>query len=184
MAYIMVFLSSLFMVGSVYAASVPATAISSLTTAMNERMVDMKDVAAYKAANHLPVEDLVREKKVLSLAQAEAEEAGLDPHSVLPFIQAQMDVAKAIQYRYFADWLSQPDMGDKPKSFDRVRDSISAQDKQILSAISQRLLAGGFSEEDKSEIMILLHAPQLTEVDKARLVQGLSGIRRVKQAEG
>jgi chorismate mutase len=75
-------------------------------------------------------------------------------------------------------------MGDKPKSLDKVRDSISAQDKQILSAISQRLLAGGFSEEDKSEIMILLHAPQLTEVDKARLVQGLSGIRRVKQAEG
>ena len=30
---------------------------------------------------------------------------GLEPASVRPFIAAQMDAAKAIQYRYRADWL-------------------------------------------------------------------------------
>jgi chorismate mutase len=180
MAYIIIFLSSLFMVGSVFAASVSAVAISSLSTAMNDRMIEMKNVAAFKAAHHLPVEDLERENKVVSLAQDEAADAGLDPHSVLPFIKAQMDVAKAIQYRYFADWLSHPDADEKPESLDKIRANISAQDKKIVNNISQRLMVGEFNEEDKSELLILLQAPHLTESDKDSLIRGLSTIKRMK----
>nr|WP_129955383.1 chorismate mutase [Rahnella sp. RFA10(1/100)] len=181
MAYIVVFLSSLFMVGSVFAASVSTVAISSLTSAMNQRMLDMKDVADYKAAHHLPVEDMIREQSVLTRTREEAEESGLDGSSIQPFIQAQMDVAKAIQYRYFAQWLSQPpDRTGTQRSLDDVRASISLQDKKILEAISQKLLAGGFRESDESEIFSLLQAPHLTDADKKMLIGSLVHIRRIK----
>ncbi len=61
--------------------------------------------------NHLAIEDLAQEAKVLSNTMLEAEKLGLDGDSVKLFVQAQMDVAKAIQYRYRADWLSQPEKG-------------------------------------------------------------------------
>lgn len=179
MTYIAVFLSSLFMVGSVFAATVPTGAITTLTTAMNLRMLDMRDVAGYKSYNHTPVEDLAREQSVLLITQREAESEGLDPESVKPFIQAQMDVAKAIQYRYFAQWLSLPAPVGKQRSLDEVRASISSQDRKILNAISQRLLAGSFSSEDYSEIFLLLQAPHLTDAEKTHLIKSLSLIRRV-----
>jgi chorismate mutase len=70
---------------------------------MNERLSYMKDVAGYKAEQHLPIEDLVQEKKVLDQSLAEAESFGLSSETVKPFIVTQMNVAKAIQYRYRAD---------------------------------------------------------------------------------
>lgn len=73
---------------------------------VNQRLSLMKDVAGYKAQQHLPIEDLAQEAKVLASAQAEAGRLGLEPASVRPFIAAQMDAAKAIQYRYRADWLA------------------------------------------------------------------------------
>lgn len=182
MPYILLLITSLMMAGSVFAASSTASAMSSLTAAMNQRMLDMKEVASYKATHHLPVEDRVREEKVLSLAQKQAEEAQLDPASVMPFIQAQMDVAKAIQYRYVADWLSQPGSATPSRSLEEVRTSISVQDKRILEAIAQRLLAGGFSGEDRAVIATLLHAPHLTDADKARLTDALVLIRRSSKA--
>ncbi|WP_213990092.1 chorismate mutase [Sodalis sp. dw_96] len=173
MRQIVLLLSSLFLAGSVFAGPVLANSILSLSSALNERMLIMKDVAGYKAEHHLPVEDLVREQKVVSLAQEEAKDTGLDPHSVVPFIQAQMDVAKAIQYRYLADWLSSPEQNWRPKHLDDVRKTISDQDRVILSSISQRLRAGSFSEKDKLEISSLLNAPNLSDTDKSHLVNAL-----------
>ncbi len=73
---------------------------------VNERLSYMKDVAGYKAEQHLPIEDLAQEKKVLDQSISEAESFGLNSETVKPFIVTQMNVAKAIQYRYRADWLS------------------------------------------------------------------------------
>src|SRR5471030_1193192 len=120
MRYIVLFLSSLFMVESVFTNAVAAVSLPSLSSAMNQRLLVMKDVAGYKAEHHLPVEDLVREQKVMSLAREEATAAGLEPQSVVPFIQAQMDVAKAIQYRYLADWLSRPEKTGGPETWMRL----------------------------------------------------------------
>ncbi len=175
---IVLLLSSLFLAGAVFAGPVLANPILPLSSALNERMLIMKDVAGYKAEHHLPVEDLVREQKVVALAQEEARDTGLDPQSVVPFIQAQMDVAKAIQYRYLADWLSSPEQNWRPKNLDDVRKAISDHDKVILNSIGQRLLVGRFSEQDKSEIFGLLNAPNLSDADKSHLVNALSLIKR------
>jgi len=172
---IMLFLSLFCVASSAFASPDPAT---SLATVINQRMQVMKDVAGYKAAHHLPVEDLVREQKVMSAAQAEAEAAGVDPQSVAPFIQAQMDVAKAIQYRYLADWLSRPEPQWQPADLGDVRKRISEYDKRILDTFSQQLNAGGFSDRERAQMLHLLNAPQLSDADKQRLMDSLALIKR------
>ena len=88
---------------------------------VNERLSYMKDVAGYKAEQHLPIEDLTQEKKVLDQSLSEAESFGLNSETVKPFIVTQMNVAKAIQYRYRADWLSSPESNWKPQDLAEVR---------------------------------------------------------------
>lgn len=171
----LVLLVSLFcMVSSAFASPDPAT---SLASAMNQRIQVMKDVAGYKSTHHLPVEDLVREQKVLATAQAEAGEAGVDPQSVAPFIQAQMDAAKAIQYRYLADWLSRPEPDWKPANLEDVRARISQYDNVILKTISEQLKSGGFSDGERAQLLSLLNAPQLSGADKQHLVDSLALIK-------
>lgn len=60
-----IFFSSLFMCSNVFAGSVSSVSLGALSTALNERMQVMKQVAGYKALHHLPVEDLPREQAVL-----------------------------------------------------------------------------------------------------------------------
>lgn len=62
---------------------------------------------------------------------------------------AQMDVAKAIQYRYRADWLSSPETNWKPQDLSEVRVKISALNTELLKIspmnlrkiITKRLMA-------------------------------------------
>ncbi|MDO6541428.1 gamma subclass chorismate mutase AroQ [Photobacterium sanguinicancri] len=79
-----------------------------LFTAINLRLSFMKAVALYKATHHQPIEDPLREEIVLNKAKAEAIEKGLNPEQLESFFKAQIAVAKAIQYRHRADWLSLP----------------------------------------------------------------------------
>lgn len=92
------------MCGSSLAASVNSATLPELAEALNTRFEVMKDVAGYKAANHLPVEDLPREKNVLLKAQDAARDVMLDPQSIDAFVQTQMAVSKNIQYRYLDRW--------------------------------------------------------------------------------
>jgi chorismate mutase len=112
---------------------------SSVGELINQRLSWMKEVAAWKAVNHLPVEDLVQEKRVLDSTLAEAQQLGLAPDTVSPFIRAQMDVAKAIQYRYRADWLSQPDQVTPPRSLNETRTQINRISNATLRQLSSDL---------------------------------------------
>jgi chorismate mutase len=106
------------MLASVTLSTLPLTVQASengnLPGLINERLSYMKDVASSKAENHQPVEVVAQEDRVLQDTQKVAEGLGLDPNSVKPFIVAQMSAAKAIQYRYRADWLSTPETDWKP----------------------------------------------------------------------
>lgn len=106
---------------------------------VNERLSYMKDVAGYKAEQHLPIEDLAQEKKVLDQSLSEAESFGLNSETVKPFIVAQMDVAKAIQYRYRADWLSSPETNWKPQDLSEVRLKISSLNTELLKILPMNL---------------------------------------------
>lgn len=63
--HIAIFLCSLLMCSTTFADSVTSVSLGALLTALNERMLLMKDVAAYKMKHHLPIEDFTREQMFL-----------------------------------------------------------------------------------------------------------------------
>lgn len=69
-----------------------------------ERLDLMKGVAAYKYGEGRPVEDLAREAKVIEAGKAQAGRLGIEPESVTPFLQAQMDAAKRVQHLWISAW--------------------------------------------------------------------------------
>ncbi len=81
--------------------------VLALFRAIDERLGYMEEVGLYKAKNQIPIEDLERERIVLLDAKNLAASQGLDPESMETFFIAQINAAKAIQYRYRADLLSQ-----------------------------------------------------------------------------
>ncbi|PSW20171.1 chorismate mutase [Photobacterium sanctipauli] len=96
-----------------------ASQAESLFNTINERLSYMEDVALFKANNHLPIEDVEREKVVVKKAIDSAANHGLSPQQTKAFFQAQIAVAKAIQYRHRADWLSQP-ASNQPRDLHQV----------------------------------------------------------------
>lgn len=142
---------------------------------INQRLSYMKDVAGYKANNHRAIEDLPQEAKVLSNSVLEAEKLGLEGESVKPFIQAQMDAAKAIQYRYRADWLSVPEKGWQPKPLEQVRSKLSVLNTEILTDVSTKLAKGDVLTDQTSFIKALDQA-HLNNGDKERLWSSLQQI--------
>ncbi|AGP44161.1 Secreted chorismate mutase precursor [Serratia plymuthica] len=147
---------------------------------VNQRLAYMKDVAGYKAQQHLPIEDLAQEAKVLASTEAEAGRLGLAPRSVRPFIVAQMDAAKAIQYRYRADWLATPESGWQPRPLDSVRPQIAELSNRILQRLAQQLKAGPLTEQARGAFVSAIRQPNLSDADKQRLFTALLAVRADK----
>lgn len=165
------------LVGLFFSATAMATPTQNddVASLINQRLSYMKDVAGYKANNHLAIEDLPQEAKVLSSSVLEAEKLGLDGESVKPFIQAQMDAAKAIQYRYRADWLSVLAKGWQPEPLEQVRSKISVLNTDILTDVSTKLTKGDLFT-DETSFMKVLDQTHLKDADKERLWYSLKQI--------
>lgn len=145
---------------------------------INERLFYMKDVAASKAANHLPVEVIAQEDKVLADTKKTAEELGLNPHSVEPFIVAQMSAAKAIQYRYRADWLATPETDWKPRPLEVIRKDIAELSTRILQRLAVELKTNGhITPDNQAEFIAQLEQKNLSEADKIQLFRTLEQVR-------
>ena len=80
-------------------------------TLINERLTYMQDVAYYKVRHQLPIEDRTRAILVLNKARQQAQAVGLAPDSVEAFYRIQIAAAKAVQYRYCAQWLFDASVG-------------------------------------------------------------------------
>ncbi|ECJ5871657.1 chorismate mutase [Salmonella enterica subsp. salamae] len=178
--HIAIFLCSLLMCSTTFADSVTSVSLGAFSTALNERMSLMKDVAAYKMKHHLPIEDFTREQNVFAEAEEEAKNNGLDPYSITSFIRSLMDASKAIQYRYFAQWRT----GSKPsfpiQTLSVTRQRIRQLDNQLLIIISQRLMVGAFSHEDMVWLRAQFNAPNLNESDISDVLAALSLVRRAR----
>ncbi|ATO31404.1 Secreted chorismate mutase [Dickeya dianthicola] len=143
-----------------------------LASLVNQRLGYMKDVAGYKAAHHLAIEDLQQEDNVLKASRQQATQYGLDADSVTPFIRAQMDAAKAIQYRYRADWLAMPEQQDwQPRPLDDVRTQIAKLNGMLLQQLADTLhqQGGSLSRLNHAAFMHTVTQKNLSEHDKARL---------------
>ena len=144
---------------------------------INERLSYMKDVAGYKADNHLPIEDLVQEKRVLDQSIVEAEALGLRGDTVMPFITAQMDAAKAVQYRYRADWLSEQEGNWKPQDLKEVRLKLGVLNTEILKEIAAALRKSNNHAPSKCKYMRAVQQKNIKESDKKALCATLNKIR-------
>ncbi|MEI9741265.1 chorismate mutase [Enterobacter ludwigii] len=180
MRYFAVVVSSILMCGSSLAASVNAATLPELAATLNIRFEVMKDVAGYKAANHLPIEDLPREKNVLLKAEAAARDVMLDPQSIDAFVQTQMAVSKNIQYRYLDRWRLQPEKAWQPRPLAEVRAQILKLDNTILNLISRQIMTGGgFGDEQERILTQLLNDKQLSVLEKVQLIDALRKIKRL-----
>ncbi|NUU66408.1 chorismate mutase [Enterobacteriaceae bacterium BIT-l23] len=167
---------------TVTALPLSAMADASVAALINDRLSFMKDVAGDKARHHLAIEDLAQEKRVLEKSVAEARAMGLDGASVATFIQAQMDAAKAIQYRYRADWLAAPESGWSPRPLAEIREKIAQLSQRILAQTAERLKSGQpLSDAEKAQFIHTLAQKNLSESDKQRLWQTLKQVRLASQ---
>ena len=110
--------------------------------------------------------------------QKVAENLGLDPESVKPFIVAQMSAAKAIQYRYRADWLAAPETDWKPRPLESIRTDIAGLSTRILQRLAVELKANGkISPDNQAAFITVLQQKNLAEADKIQLYKTLKQVR-------
>ncbi|AVI67737.1 chorismate mutase [Shewanella sp. WE21] len=153
----------------------------SLSFLINQRFSYMKDVAAYKAAHHIEIEDLEQEEKILLHTQDLARTIGLDASSITPFIKAQMDVSKAIQYRYLADWLTNPEPQFRALPLASVRVEIMDISNRIINNIAIDIMKEGQLDNKKMENLLTeLNHAQLESHDKVYLYETLLKIRALE----
>jgi len=110
---------------------------------INERLKHMEDVAMYKSVNGLPVEDLPQEKIVIENAVLAAESQGLLGDSIENFFITQINVAKAIQYRSLADWLSSPISKPIPDLPNQIRPKLTELGDEIVKELALLLSLEG-----------------------------------------
>lgn len=114
------------------AVCVPAGAseATDLFERINDRLLMMEQVAAWKWLEDVPIEDTAREAVVLDRAAESGARAGLTPDSSRAFFRAQIDAAKEIQEFWF-------------KRFERYADSKPDSAPDLTGEIRPRLLELG-----------------------------------------
>ena len=148
---------------------------------INERLEHMEKVALYKHQSHSPVEDLTREKYILDKSLLSATEQGLDSDSISGFFQSQMNAAKAIQYRYRADWLAAlPEHSETVNLNNDIRPKLVTLGRDIISGIAGYLRHGGaFSSDQFTQFMGAVKVHNLSIADKENIFRSLLKVRKM-----
>ncbi len=147
-------------------------------SSINERLELMEEVAQHKAASRQPVEDLERERVVIESSKAAAAQAGLDQESIEDFFVAQISVAKAIQYRYRADYLSRPPAGSPRDLQDEIRPLLLEIGGRILAQMDALLRERGSLEHvDAGRFNSAVTAGHVTDDDRRMLLAALRKVR-------
>ncbi|WP_237113859.1 gamma subclass chorismate mutase AroQ [Pseudoalteromonas rubra] len=155
----------------------------SVFSLIDKRLSQMQSVALFKAHKHKPIEDLSREVVVLSKALEQARQHCLGASSVKAFFQAQMDAAKAIQYRYRAQWLAEG-IPSKTADLTHLRHTLNQLGSAILETLTAHLAQhGNLTPELAPAFHAALITDNLTDKDKQRLYQALQSVRRVENCQ-
>ena len=147
---------------------------------IDERLSHMEDVALHKVENKIAIEDLEREQFVIESAVKSAAELGLFGPSVESFFETQISVAKAIQYRYHADWQSTPPQSPAP-DLEVIRLKLSDLGDSILSKLATLIRNNTPVIEQHSELFYdTISTKNVSKRDKARLFDALLLIQKQK----
>ena len=139
----------------------------------------MEDVGAYKAQNKIPIEDVEREKIVLSKAKELAAAHGLDHNSMERFFIAQISAAKAIQYRYRAELLTR-EIPTKPIDLQSdIRPELDRLDSDIVKLFATALQSrSAIAEERRERFMSTLKSRLLVDAEREALFDAMLEVRR------
>ena len=139
----------------------------------------MEDVGAYKAQNKIPVEDVEREKIVLSKVKELAAAHGLDHNSMERFFIAQISAAKAIQYRYRAELLTRV-IPTRPIDLQSdIRPELDRLDSDIVKLFATALQSrSAIAEERRERFMSTLKSRLLVDAEREALFDAMLEVRR------
>lgn len=143
---------------------------------IEQRLSYMKYVAKYKFAKHLSVEDRTQENKIILNSINKAETLGLDKKSIKPFIISQINAAKAIQYRYKADWLAMPETIVQNDDLAVIRLKISKLTDDIIQLIAKELKNNGQIKNQICSYINKIRLHNLKAADKKIICSSLEQI--------
>lgn len=148
--------------------------IEELFLLINERLSYMEHVALYKERTNSTTEDIEREAVVLMDAVETANELGLFGPSIESFFETQISVAKAIQYRYRADWQSESPSFVPLNLQETIRPKLSQIGKSIIDKIATLYSNGEqINEEHRDLFYNSIDIENVKQQDKTRLFDSL-----------
>lgn len=150
----------------------------SLFQAIDARLGYMNDVALFKVQNKIPIEDVEREEIVLSDAKTLAATHGLDPDSMERFFIAQINAAKAIQYRHRAELLTRERSRQAVDLQSEIRPALDRLGSDIVNLFAT-LLQDQFSleEESRESFNGALQNGLLTDAERQALFDAMLDVR-------
>lgn len=148
-----------------------AHAEQAVLSLVNQRLGLMRDVAAHKWINHLPIEDREREATVILNATDAALRHGIEITTTRELFRAQISAAKEIQQYWFERW-AQADAPVAARDLDAaVRPQLLALGEQILVNLAEYGCCG-------AEASGALNVEGLTAGSRASLLRALASVER------
>ncbi len=158
----------------------PVSADNSATkifTTINLRLGYMQDVALYKAIHHKPIEDRQREKVVINKAVIAMQHKGLNPDQGKSLIMALISVAKAVEYRYRADYLSTAPTHSPRDLNNVIRPALIRLTAQLIAQLAAYLqVHESFKQQQFSEFTKIINTKYVTMADKQLLFKALKSV--------
>jgi cyclohexadienyl dehydratase len=147
---------------------------------MQDRLLLMQDVAAWKYARNAPVVDAARERQVLEATVQQASELGIDAASARQLFSLQIRLAVRVQESLIATWRSG---SPAPQAVRDLSSELRPQLDHLGAALlhSIYLALPEFRREDFAarygRYAQLLHVPGLTDSDRSDSTNALGSLR-------
>ncbi|MDA7964175.1 gamma subclass chorismate mutase AroQ [Ruegeria sp.] len=143
---------------------------------IDARLEWMRDVAAYKHANSLPVEDVAREQTVIAKTLEQAAAAGLDPATTQAFFEAQIEAAKDIQSCWIARWMETEAPAEYRDLKQEVRPVLLDLGGQIIAALPDQTVA----TSERDGFVAAVQVDCLSDQSRDRMFDALTQVTRLQ----
>jgi len=147
---------------------------------IQSRLALMRPVAAWKAANKVPVTDAARERQVLDATVAAAQRLGIDATAAREMFSLQIRIARDIQEYHMESWRKAGASGETVRDLNKeLRPELDRIGEQLLRAMYVSLPEFAQPDFDArySSFADQLQADGLTAVDRKALLLALGRLR-------
>lgn len=164
----------------------PETDVDEAIGLIQQRLALMEPVALWKHAHDIPIEDPLREQRVLDATIEQARALGIDATAVRELFALQIRLARQVQAEV---------LRTTPKPKKRAAGKLRDLDTDLrpeLDRISRAMLRAlylALSEFEREDFAVRyahraqrIHAPGLTEADADAILRALDGLQRVDTA--